>query len=469
MKKTEEDSAPRRAVAALCAVQFVDVLGVTVVIAALPSMLAGLDAPASAASLLVNGYAVFLGALLMLGARLGDRHGHARVLHAGLVGFAAASLLAATAPSVVLLVVARCVQGAAAAASVPSALRLLSAAAPTEDGRRRALAAWSATGAAAGATGLLLGGALTDLTGWRSLFWVNVPLAALLLVAVRRTAPSIARQRAGSLDVAGAVLLAGGVGCLVLGASLLEMSQRRVTGALLLVLGALSAALLVRVERRAADPLLPPAALRHPGLRIGAVASLANTATTSSVVTLATLYLQEVRRLSPTAAGIALLPFSLAVVGGAAVAARVLRRTSPRTAAGLGLAVIAAGDAALLASPAGAWVLPVAVGIGGFGIGLSSVAATTLGTDVPAALQGTAAGVLNTAAQLGTALGVAAVLLIATATDGAPLPLSGTPLGWLAAALAAAAVAAVLLVRCRRAANPTPAGTAPPGQEEADR
>jgi MFS family permease len=437
----------RHAVAALCAVQFVDVLGVTVVIAALPAMLAGLDAPPSAASLLVTGYAVFFGALLMLGARLGDRHGHAGVLQAGLVLFAAASLLAATAPSVVLLVVARCAQGAAAAASVPSALRLLSAAAPSEAARRRALAAWSATGAAAGATGLVLGGALTDVTGWRSLFWVNVPLAALLLVAVRRSAPSAPRQRAGSLDVAGAVLLTGAVAFLVLGASLLELPQRRATGALLLVVGALSAVVLARVERRAADPLLPPAAIRHPALRTGTAASFANTATTSSVVTLATLYLQEARGLSATLAGFALLPFSLSVVGGAAAAARVLRRTSPRTGAAVGLGVIAVGDAALLASPAGAWVLPVAVGIGGFGIGLSSVAATTLGMDVPAVLQGTAAGALNTAAQLGTALGVAAVLLVAAATDGAALPLAGTPLGWLAASLAATAVAAVLLGR----------------------
>lgn len=447
---TDQSTATRRgryAVAALCAVQFVDVLGGTVVITALPSMLADLHAPSSSASLVVTSYAVLFGALLMLGARLGDRNGHARVLQLGLLLFAAASLLAAAAPGAAVLVVARCLQGAAAAASVPPALRLLSAATPETNARRRGLAAWSATGAAAGATGLLLGGVLTDLIGWRSLFWLNLPVAALLLIGVRRTAPDTARKRGGAFDVGGAVLLAVAIGCLVLGASLLETPQRRVPGGLLLLLGALAAGMLGRVERRVTDPLLPARALRHPALRTGAAASFANTATTSSAVTLATLYLRNTRGFGPTQTGLALRPFSISVVAGAAAAARMLRRISARRCAGLGLAVIAVGDAALLAAPAQLAVLPVAMGIAGLGIGLSSVAATTLGTDVPDALQGSAAGMLNTAAQLGTAVGVAAILLVASITSQASIPLHGTPLGWLAAALVAAAGATALLRR----------------------
>ena len=101
------------------------------------------------------------------------------MLLVGLTGFGAASLLAATAASVPALVVARCLQGAAAALSVPTALRLLLEAASGVEARRRALAGWSATGAAAGASGFLLGGVLTDIAGWRAVFWVNVPLAAV--------------------------------------------------------------------------------------------------------------------------------------------------------------------------------------------------------------------------------------------------------------------------------------------------
>jgi MFS family permease len=111
-------------------VQFIDVLGVTVVVTALPRMLASLHASPSAGSLVSGGYAMFFGGLLMLGARLGDRFGHRRAITAGLAVSALGALLGAVAGSVVLLTAARCLQGAGAAASVPSALRLLTVLAP---------------------------------------------------------------------------------------------------------------------------------------------------------------------------------------------------------------------------------------------------------------------------------------------------------------------------------------------------
>jgi MFS family permease len=447
--RTTDRRTRRRAVAALAAVQFVDVLGVTVAITALPAILAGLDASPSAAGPVVTAYAVFFGALLLLGARLGDRFGHRRVLQVGLALFGAASVVAASAPDVPVLVAARCLQGAAAAASVPSALRLLTATAADEDERRRAVAVWSAAGAAAGASGFLLGGALSDLAGWRSVFWVTVPLAALLLVAVRRWAPEPGRERAGRLDVPGAVLLAGAVAALVLGGSALEQGGTRVRGTLLVALGGLVLVAFVRAEQRAADPLLPPAATRLPALRTGAAVAFLNTATTSSAATLATLHLQEDRGLGPTATGALLLPFSVCVVLGAALAAPALRRLGPRTVAGLGLAAVAAGDAVLLAVDVSLAVPAAGVAVAGAGIGLSSVASTTLGTAVPEELQGTASGALNTAAQLGHALGVAAVLLVARATADSTLPLAGTPLGWAVAAGTAAVAAAALLLRRR--------------------
>jgi MFS family permease len=137
------------AVVSLCLVQFMDVLGVTVVVTSLPAMLASLHAPESFGSLIATGYAMFFGGLLMLGARLGDRYGHRRTILASLAVFTVGALMAATAPSVLALAAGRCLQGAAAAASVPSALRLLTTL--TEEGRarHRAIAAWSAAGAAA--------------------------------------------------------------------------------------------------------------------------------------------------------------------------------------------------------------------------------------------------------------------------------------------------------------------------------
>ena len=155
------------AVASLCLVQFMDVLGVTVVVTSLPAMLASLHAPDSLGSLIATGYAMFFGGLLMLGARLGDRYGHRRTILVSLAVFAAGALVAATAPSVLALAAGRCLQGAAAAASVPSALRLLTTITADGPARHRAIAAWSAAGAAAGASGFVVGGIVTDLTSWR--------------------------------------------------------------------------------------------------------------------------------------------------------------------------------------------------------------------------------------------------------------------------------------------------------------
>ena len=441
--KRLHDSAPV-AVGALCLVQFVDVLGVTVVVTALPAMLEGVGASASSAALVVTGYAMFFGGLLMLGARLGDRYGHRRVLLVGLVGFGAGSVVAATATSVLALVIGRCLQGVAAAFSVPTALRLLLVAAQEGEARRRALAGWSATGALAGASGFLLGGALTDLAGWRAIFWVNVPLAVMLAAAVFACAPRPPGERSGRLDLAGAGALTAAVMALVCGASLLERSDRPATGLLLLAAGAALTIVLVVIERRAAVPLISAAVARQPRLRVGAGAAALNTATTSSALTLATLYLQDARGASPTAAGLLLLPCSVCVVAGSAAAAPLLRRRSPRAGIALGLTIIGIGIACMLTVPAAEVLLPVGAAVAGAGLGVSSVAANTLGTAVPQALEGSASGVLNTAAQLGTALGVSTLLVVATSTEDSGLPLAGRSLAWACAAAIALAAAVVL-------------------------
>jgi MFS family permease len=433
----------RIAVVVLCLVQFADVLGVTVIVTALPAVLAGLGASSSAAAPVVTGYAMLFGGLLMLAARLGDRYGHRRVLLLGLGGFGAASLLGASATSVAMLVAARCAQGAAAAFSVPTALRLLLAAARDEDERRRALDGWSATGAVAGASGFLVGGALTDLAGWRAVFWLDVPLAALLVLGVLASAPRPPRAATGRLDLAGAAVLITSIMAIVCGASLLEHPGGRFLGMLALITAVLVAVLVV-VERHAREPLLPAAAVRHPRLRVAVCAAALNTATTSSAMTLATLYLQDARGASPTAAGLLLVPCSLSVVAGSGVAAPLLRRRQARSAIALGLASIAAGVAILVAASAATWLLPVGVGVAGAGLGVSSVAANALGTKVPEGLRGTASGALNTAAQLGTALGVSILLLVAAASEDSGLPLAGRSLGWACAAIAAATAAIVV-------------------------
>ncbi|MEU8234286.1 MFS transporter [Actinoplanes sp. NPDC048967] len=431
----------RRAVAVLCGIQFVDVLGVTSGITALPAMLSGVSAPPAATPVLATVYAMFFGGLLVLGARLGDRYGHRRVLLLGCAAFALVSLVGASAQEVVQLVTARGLQGAAAAISVPSALRLLLDASPEPDDRRGALAAWSASGAAAGALGLLVGGVLTDVFDWRAVFWVNLPVGLVLIVAVRLTIPRSPGEREPvRLDLTGAALLTGAVMALIVGASALENPHARTAGALLIVAGLAAGAVFVVHQRRVSAPLVPRAAFASANLRTGTVVSFVNTATTSSTGVLATLSLQQERGISAVGAGLALVPFSLGVVVGSALTKPLGARLSVRRLAAAGLAGIAAGNLLLVLTYGSVAGVVAGVAVAGIGLGVASVAGTAIGTDVADDLSGTASGVLNTGAQLGTAVGVAALLLLAATVGG-----SGTAVAWAVAAGLAGVTGVILL------------------------
>jgi MFS family permease len=452
----------RRQVAILCGVQFVDVLGVTSGITALPAMLQGVSAPATATPILATVYAMAFGGLLVLGARLGDRYGHRRVVLIGCAAFTLVSLIGATAQEIVQLVVARGLQGAAAAISVPGALRLLLDAAPGEDRRRGALAAWSASGAAAGAVGLLVGGVLTDLIGWRAVFWVNVPVGVLLVAGVWAVVPAGAVQPdRRRLDLAGAALLTGALMAVIVGASLTENPQDRVTGGLLAATGLAAGAGFLVHQRRVRDPLVPRAAFASANLRTGTAVSFVNTATTSSAGVLATLLLQQRFGVSPLGAGFALLPFSLSVIAGSALSKPLGARLGPRRLAAAGLAGIGAGNLLLALTYGGIAGIVAGVVLAGCGLGIASVAGTAIGTDVDEALSGTASGVLNTGAQLGTALGVAALLLVAASVD---RPWPGTAVAWTVAAVVGAGAAVILVTRSggrrgapQRVSQPEPA------------
>ncbi len=267
----------------------------------------------------------------------------------------------------------------------------------------------------------------------------------------RTTPPDEGADRSVRLSLASAAAFTAAVMAFVVATTLLPERGRVAAGATLLGVAVLLAGLFVVLDRRSAAPLLPGRVLRERPLREGAAGSLLNTAATSSAITLATLYLQDARGYSPLTAGLMLLPFSLAVVGGSALAAPALARWRPQRVIAVGLGFIAAGDASLILAAGRPLALPACVAVGGAGIGLSSVAATGLGTSVPVAARGTAAGIINTAAQLGTAVGVAILLLVAALTSG--LPGSGRPVpavAWGLAAAISAAGAAVFVHRDRR-------------------
>lgn len=403
----------RRRLIALCAVQFIDVMGVTVVVSALPRMIADLDGSPAQVGLLVPVYAVDFSSLLLLAAKLGDRHGHRRVLIAGLSLFAAGSVVAATAPGMTWLIAGRAMQGVAAAISVPNALVLLTRTASRAD-RDRALGIWNATGGLAGAVGLLAGGLTTSAVSWRAIFWANLVLTAILVAALLRLLERDQEHKRTSpgIDLWSVVLQVTAVAAIVAAAN---TSARVWAIPTALGLTAIVAAvLLVRRERRTPKPLVP-AGLWRPGFVAGLLGSFGVTATTSSLVVVATIHLQDADGFSPASAGLMILPFSVAVVIAAGVAGRLMPRSGPRKLLLGGLSLILAGaTAAAISSSTSALVAGLV--LAGLGNGVGAVAAYGLGTAVRPEQQGSAAGLLNTAAQIGTATMVAATVAVATAT-----------------------------------------------------
>jgi MFS family permease len=431
-------------VAALCLVQFVDVLGVTVVVTALPAMLSDVGGTSADGALVATGYAMFFGGLLMFGARLGDRFGHRRTILASLGLFAVGSLLAAAATSVVALTAARCIQGAAAAAAVPSALKLLTSVADGDRARARAVAAWSAAGAAAGASGFVVGGVVSAVASWRAIFWGLLIMAAAQAVAIRVLVPrDVGSARRTPLNALGSVLLTAAVMLLVVGTTLLGKAGHRAAGALLVGAAVAVAAGFVAADRRATAPLLPVPLLRAPQVLRGSAGSFVNTATTSGVATLVTLYLQSTLGRTPLEAAATLLPLSASVIVGSIVAARLIVRTARERVTAAGLLLIGIGIAVPLLTPAVGLLVGTGLAVAGVGLGLAAVATTSLGTDVPEPLRATSSGVINTSAQLGTAIGTALVLLVAAATTGIPDASTGAPvIAWGATALLALGAAA---------------------------
>jgi MFS family permease len=352
---------------------------------------------------------------------------------AGLALFTAASLACGLAGSAALLIGARTVQGVGAALVAPAALALLSVAFPAGAARRRALAAWTAAAAGGGAAGWLLGGVLSDGAGWPWVFLVNVPVGAAAIALARPLLAESREDRPGPLDLPGGLVLTAGLTLLVLG---LARADGRALAA-----AAVTAVTFAAVERRSARPLLPVRLLRAPRFATAGAAALVLTASTGPPMLLAVLYQQEDLGRSALETGLGCAPFNLAVIAGSLLGPRALAAAGERRAMAGGLAAVAAGAvvlAVVVASRGGVAALVPAFALMGAGLGCASVAATGAGTAAAGAgEQGIASGVLNAAAQVGTALGLGALV---------PLAAAGTVTAAMlaAAALALAAAAGTL-------------------------
>src|SRR3954470_2310814 len=256
--------------ALLCVAQFVVVLDVTIVAIALPAIRRDLGFEPADLQWVLSAYTLTFGGGLLLAGRVADLYGARRAFRSGLLLFAVGSLACALAPTAAALIAARAVQGAGAALVAPSALALLVAAEPAGSARSRALAIWTAAAAGGGASGWVLGGLITSGPGWEWVFAVNVPIGLAGAALAGRLLPADAARGEGALDLPGAVTLTLGIATVLFGLSRVEEGGWAVplAGGLVLLV------VFTRIQR-----VVPPGALRRPGLARGARVALAHART----------------------------------------------------------------------------------------------------------------------------------------------------------------------------------------------
>lgn len=448
---------PGPVLAVLSASILLDALDLSITQVALPSIGRELALPAAVLQWVATGYALTYGGFLLLGGRAADLHGRRRLFLAGLAVFGLMSLAAGLAPVAGLLVAARCVQGVGAALTVPAAVSIIATTFPEGGPRNRALGVFGASGSAGFSVGLVLGGVLADLLGWRWIFLVKVPIVALVLLAAVRTLPRDPRSPGGGrrLDLGGAATGTAGVLLVVLAVSRAADPAAGVGPTLGVVVAALVLLLaFVLVERRAVDPLVPRGLFRDRSVRCADLASVTVLAAPFGFSFVSTLYLQDVLGWGPLGAGLALLPGAVLSVGVSRwVAPGLVGRVGLRAAGVTGLLLVAAGFALLLRlGPDAGYptaLLPAVVVCFGLGMGVAYPVFTIAAVSgVAAAEQGVAAGVQSTALQVGGGLGLAlvsgAVAVGVGAGRGAPTTAAlhlgvvvGTALPVLGAAVAA--------------------------------
>jgi EmrB/QacA subfamily drug resistance transporter len=418
------------ALSVLALAQFLVVLDASIVNIALPVLGRQLGMDTAALAWVITAYVLAFGGLLLLGGRLADRYGHRRVFLIGTAGFVAASALAGLSISSEMLLGARALQGASAALLAPAALALLTHLFPDGTERTKALGVWGAVAGIGSAAGVLLGGVLTATLGWQSVFFVNVPVGALALIAIPLLVTRDGIRTPGRLDAAGAVTVTAALVALV--GALSAVEQLGVLHPLPLVLFAaallLGAAFIV-IERRSPEPLVPLSVFRNRNLVLGNIVMMLGGAAMVALFFALSVYMQAVLGYDALTAGLTQLPLAgvLVLVAGAAPA--LIARVGTRPVLIGALLVLTGGLLWLAAAPADAVFLTQLLGptvLIGIGLGGAVVATTQLAVDgVEGGEAGLAGGLINTSQQIGGAVGlavlgtVAGLRTAALAADGA--------------------------------------------------
>ncbi|WP_241679962.1 MFS transporter [Serratia oryzae] len=408
----------------LCTTQFVALLDFSITMIPLPQIQESLGFTPGALQWVINAYGVVIAGFLLLGGRAADMFGRRRVFLLGLVIFTLGSLLGGFSQSPAMLIITRAVQGFGAALFSPAAFSLLLAVFPEQKQRNRALGAWTAVAASGFVAGLILGGIITDLLGWRWVLWINVPVG-VFVIALTGLLPEgrpDSESAVKSLDVWGAILVAAGAATLVFAfANSEHVGLTSLTTLGLIVLSLMLLALFVWVESQVESPLMPiPIFWRRLTGGANLVSLLANTALGPTFVVVA-LYMQEILGFTATQAGLGLLPMAAAFTlssawAGPALIAKV--DTKPVILGGMVLFIAGLALLGLSLAADASWAASILPGtlLAGIGYGIAFPAWTVAGIEgVDAVDHGLAGGMLTTTQEIGSAVGLAIGVAISIA------------------------------------------------------
>jgi EmrB/QacA subfamily drug resistance transporter len=437
----------------------------TVVSIALPSINRAFHGGLGPLQWVVTGYALTLAAFLLLGGSLGDRYGRRRVFSIGVVWFAIASTLCGLASAAGWLIAARIVQGVGGALLTPASLAILQASFRPED-RARAIGAWSGLSGVAAAAGPLVGGYLLSVTSWRWIFFINLPVAAVVVLVTARHVPETSDPtNTGRVDLPGAALGVAFLAGLTYG--LIEAPTRGWSSPAIvasLALAAVTAPAFLVVEHQRSRPMLPLALFRSRQFSGANAVTFAVYGALGGALFLLPIELQLVAHYSPLASGLALLPVTLVMLAFSARSGELSARIGPRLQMTLGPFVVGAGLLLLTrATNAGSYLTQVFPAVLLFAVGLAIVVAPLTATAMgaaPAEHSGIASAVNNVVARAAGLLAVAVLPLAAGLTGAAALSSSTLATGFRTAMLISGAVSAagglIAALTIRNPAHPPP-------------
>jgi EmrB/QacA subfamily drug resistance transporter len=441
------------------------ILDTTIMFVALPSAQHAVGLPAAAGQWIVTAYTLAFAALLLVGGRLADRLGARRTLLAGVTGFALASAAGGASVTGAMLLTARAMQGASAALLVSSTKSLLVTVYTGDEERSRAIGIFTATLAAGGALGLVLGGGLTTALGWRWCLYVNVAFSLVAIIGGPKVLPAVAGRREIRIDLPSALLASAGMAALVYGlgeAAPDGWGSGQVAGSL--AGGAVALAAFVTRQVGKPDRLLPLRVICDRNRGGALLAMIVNNLSTFGMLLILTYQLQTVARYSALRTGLALLPFAIGgALSAALIAPRLGKRIAPRWLIAAGIVLSAAGLAPLIGLTPASRYFPLifaATLIEGLGTGIGGppILQTSLRAVLPSDT-GAASAAHSTAGQLGSSIGAALLSTIAATATAAYLAVHAgatamtatvhgyaTAMAWGAGLLLITVIPAVVLV-----------------------